>query len=277
MKSTLLVISWDGNNYNKIPFHYDVEANFDLCVFDYSGESYIENTPHKNIKYFISHKTESKGDLIYNVFNYFKHFKINENKYIGFLDDDIAVSVSEINQLIQIAEVESLDVFQPSLTHDSYFQHRQFINKPGYHIIKQDWVEIMAPFYKFEIFNAFSPYLKDHISGYGVDIYLVPTIQNLLCLTNTAVVHKIQVKHIRPIRSDKKVFSNFKTGLYESMEMKLLATKVIKENAHLFNYSFQKKISGLKVSSNVSLMQKIKRLPLLFKNIYMELVNQSYR
>jgi hypothetical protein len=135
----------------------------------------------------------------------------------------------------------------------------------------------MAPFYKFEVFHAFAPYLKDHISGYGVDVYLVPTIQNILNLNNTAVIHKIQIKHIRPIRSDSKVFSNSKTGLIESHEMKLLAHKIYKENKHLFNNNSFNKIYSTKIASTISLSQKIKRVPLMVKNLYKELVNYSYR
>ena len=237
----------------------------------------MQLAPHKHIQYFLSHKTESKGDLMYQVYNYIKGSIHHNHQYIGFLDDDISVSVSEINHLIQIAEIEKLDAFQPSLSHDSYFQHRQFIHKPGFQIIEQLWVEIMAPFYRYEVFHAFAPYLKDHISGYGVDVYLVPTIQNILNLNNTAVVHKIQIKHIRPIRSDSKVFSNSKTGLIESNEMKLLSNKLFKENKHLFDNKSFKDIISTKISSTISLNDKIKRVPVMVKNIYKELVNHSYR
>lgn len=277
MKSTLLILSWDGVKEHKIPFYFDHDADFDLLVFDYSGKSSSQLAPHKNIQYFLSHQTESKGDLMYQVYNYIKSSIHHNHKYIGFLDDDISVSVSEINHLIQIAEIEKLDVFQPSLSHDSFFQHRQFIHKPGFQIIEQLWVEIMAPFYKFEVFYAFAPYLKDHISGYGVDVYLVPTIQNLLNLNNTAVVHKIQIKHIRPIRSDSKVFSNSKTGLIESNEMKLLAHKIYRENKHLFDINSFNKIFSTKIASTISLSEKLKRVPIMVKNIYKELVNHSYR
>ena len=277
MKSTLLILSWDGVKEHKIPFYFDHDADFDLLVFDYSGKSSMQLAPHKNIQYFLSHKTESKGDLMFHVYNHIKSSIHHNHKYIGFLDDDISVSVSEINHLIQIAEIEKLDVFQPSLSHDSYFQHRQFIHKPGFQIIEQLWVEIMAPFYRYEVFHAFAPYLMDHISGYGVDVYLVPTIQNILNLNNTAVVHKIQIKHIRPIRSDSKVFSNSKTGLIESNEMKLLANKLFKENNHLFDNKTFKEIISTKISSTISLNDKFKRVPVMVKNIYKELVNHSYR
>jgi non-homologous end joining protein Ku len=135
----------------------------------------------------------------------------------------------------------------------------------------------MAPFYRYEVFHAFAPYLMDHISGYGVDVYLVPTIQNILNLNNTAVVHKIQIKHIRPIRSDSKVFSNSKTGLIESNEMKFLANKLFKENKHLFDNKTFKDIISTKISSTISLNDKFKRVPVMVKNIYKELVNHSYR
>jgi len=277
MKSTLLILSWDGVKAQKIPFYFDKDADFDLLVFDYSGKSSMQLAPHKNIQYFLSHKTESKGDLMFTVYNYLKNNLSNSYNYIGFLDDDISVSASEINHLLQIAKIEKLDVFQASLSHDSYFQHRQFLHKPGFQIIKQLWVEIMAPFYKYEVFHAFAPYLDGHISGYGVDVYLVPTIQKILNQNNTAVIHKIQIKHIRPIRSDKKIFSNFKNGIYESIEMKLLAHKIYKENNHLFDNKSFKDIISTKISSTISFSEKLKRVPEMVKNIYKELVNHSYR
>jgi hypothetical protein len=59
--------------------------------------------------------------------------------------------------------------------------------------------------------------------------------------------------------------------------MKLLAHKIYKENKHLFDINSFNKIFSTKIASKISLREKLKRVPVLVKNIYKELVNHSYR
>ena len=213
---SLIVVTWDGKSQPLNHIYFDAIPAFDLLVFDYSGKADVNQLSDVAPTHFLSMATECKGQIINALYVYLQSHNTEANyQYIGLFDDDQYISTSAINKLLFIANLEKLDVFQPSLTHDSYYDNRQFIHKPGYQVLASDWVEVMCPFYRMEIFNAFAPLCIDNISGTGLDLYLVPTIQFLMGKINTAVVHAVQVKHTRPVRTGARVFSNGNTAVQE--------------------------------------------------------------
>jgi len=287
-KPSLVVITWDGQSQALEYLYQDISidaAKFDLMIFDYSGKdqtSLFATTPYQ----YLSVATECKGQIITALYHHIqKNQLVNQNQYqyqyIGIFDDDHMISVSDINKLLFIGAIEKLDVFQPSLSHDSYFDNRQFINKPGYTILPTPWVEVMCPFYSMDIFMEFAPYCKDNISGTGIDVYLVPTIQYILGRNNTAVVHAVQLKHCRPIRTGTRVFSNHKTSVQEIQEMQQLSLQILKERAKINGsdpyYIQLQSILSHQRNGDISFVDKVKRIPLLLKNIYRALVDASYR
>ncbi len=175
---SIIAITWDGKSQPYQYVHFDKIEKFDWLLYDYSGNAESTNQTFPIPKYFISIKSECKGDVINNIFNYLLENKIKNFPYIGLIDDDIFLTTSDLNKLLFIAELEKLDVFQASLSHDSYFHHRQFVNKPGYIIQKTDWVEIMAPFYSNEVFFESGKYFNKSISGTGIDVYLIRNPKN---------------------------------------------------------------------------------------------------
>jgi len=288
LKPSLVVITWDGNS-DPLEYIYQdstiLHEHFDLLIFDYSGKdnsielNYFQKTTQ--CKY-LSFATECKGQIINHLYNYLKKDNLSiRYQYIGILDDDLLISISDINKLLFIAHAEKLDVFQPSLSHDSYYDNRQFINKQGYIILPAPWVEVMCPFYSLDVFMAFAPYCTNNISGTGLDVYLVPTIQYILGKNNTAVIHAVQLKHCRPIRTGRRVFSNQKTSVQEIQEMQQISIQLLKNKAQANvldpNYIRLMKILSHTRNGEIGLVDKIKRIPLLLKNIYRALVDASYR
>lgn len=279
---SLIVVTWDGQSQPLDHIYQDANPAFDWLVFDYSGKAHAHQLVDITAKHFLSVATECKGQIITALYHYLQPLEAqNTYQYIGIFDDDQFVSVSSINQLLYIADLEQLDVFQPSLTHDSYYDNRQFIHKPGYQLLPADWVEVMCPFYRLEIFNAFAPHCEENISGTGLDLYLVPTIQYLLGKTNTAVVHAIQIKHMRPVRTGTRVFSNHKTAVQEIQIMQALSkTLLLQRNQLPIDSPEYLKISAQlnRVSKgDIRFIDKLNRLVPLFKNIYRMLVDASYR
>ena len=137
-------------------------------------------------------------------------------RYIGIIDDDIDFKFSDINELLKIAEDNSLDTFQPSICKSSYYTYSQFIHKPDCKLEKVFWIEIMCPFYRKEIFQYGDFFYENNISSWGLDIYMFPYIQKILKYENTAIIHSVQVKHTRPITSGLKTYSNGLTAEHES-------------------------------------------------------------
>lgn len=279
---SLIVVTWDGQSKPLNHIYQDAVPAFDLLVFDYSGKADGIQLTALAPKYFISNATECKGQIITALYHFLSPLNIaNDYQYIGIFDDDQFISISAINELLFIADLEKLDVFQPSISHDSFYDNRQFINKPGYQILSADWIEVMCPFYRMDIFNAFAPHCSDNISGTGLDLYLVPTIQYLMGKTNTAVVHAVQIKHTRPVRTGTRVFSNGKTAVEEIQIMQSLSKTLLlqKNTLPVDDPSYQKILQQLNKHSkgDISITDKLNRIAPLFKNLYRMLVDASYR
>jgi hypothetical protein len=279
---SLIVVTWDGQAQPLNHIYQDAAPAFDFLVFDYSGKGDSNALTDLAPSHFISTSTECKGQIITALYNYLLPLNVDKDyQYIGIFDDDQCISVSAINQLLFIANLEKLDVFQPSISHDSFYDNRQFIHKPGYQILAADWVEVMCPFYRMDLFNAFAPHCSENISGTGVDIYLVPTIQYLMGKTNTAVVHAVQIKHTRPIRTGKRVFSNGKTSVEEIQIMQLLSKTLLLQKNTLpqEDPSYQRILQQLNKDSkgDISITDKLNRIGPMFKNLYQMLVDASYR
>lgn len=271
----LIVITWDGKS---IPLQYILHDGiplFDILLFNYSGKETLQPIPNQCI--YLSAATENKGQIFERIHLFLKAYPVKYH-YIGILDDDLLCSMQDLNKLLFIATLENLDVFQPSIAHDSFFDHRQFIHKPGTVLQWVDWVEIMAPFYKMELFNAAYPYFEFTISGQGVDVYLMPALQRILGLPKTAVVHAVMMKHCRPIRSGKRIYSNGKSNLEEVATLQEKVKELVAANdPALFDDYFTRRILNKKYYNRITLYAKILRIKTMLKNIYHQMVNASYR
>ena len=126
-EKSIIVISWDGISSPLSYILKDATPDFDLFIFDYSGQDNASQLEGLQPAYYLSQKTECKGDILLGVYNHLIQHSVTDFKYIGLLDDDIFISYSDLNKLLFIANMEQLDVFQASLTHDSYYHHREFI------------------------------------------------------------------------------------------------------------------------------------------------------
>jgi hypothetical protein len=276
-QKSIVVISWDGIS---TPLSYilkDTKPDFDLFIFDYSGQDHQSQLDGLQPAYYLSQKTECKGDILQGVYTYLIQNKVSDFKYIGLLDDDIFISISDLNKLLFIAKMEQLDVFQASLSHDSYYHHRQFIQKAGSVYMPTHWVEIMAPFYSSAVFFEAGKDFNRSISGTGIDVYLIPTVQVLLQKTKTAVVHAVQMKHCRPIRTDNRIFRNGKDNLTEIAELQSYCMDIVKQHPTKFEPNFVRDVINRKYVYGIPLEYKLKRLPTLFTNLYRFLVDESYR
>jgi hypothetical protein len=275
---SLIVITWDGKS--KPLDHVLIDSNrvFDLLIFDHSAQAPIEQVQHIQPEYYISTKTENKGQVLYEIYKYlYENDSAEKYEYIGFLDDDTYTSFSDLNKLIFIGKLNKLDVFQPSISHDSYFDHRQFTHKSGYQIINTNWVETMFPFYREKLFRAAGPYFNETITGQGMDVYMIPVLQVIHQMTNTAVVHAIQIKHCRPVMSGERTYSNGKSNFDNINHIRARSIELIEKNKELFDKDFVDKIIKVRYYNGISIFKKLKRVKGMLRNIYKELVDLSYR
>ena len=276
-QKSLIIITWDGVSK---PLEYilqDTQRNFDLLIFDHSAKASKELVAHLHPEHFVSTRTENKGQVFYEVYKYLYPNNEELYEYIGVIDDDIYTSYSDLNKLIFIGQINYLDVFQPSISHDSFFDHRQFTHKAGYQTKKEDWVEIMFPMYREKLYKAAGPYFNETITGQGIDAYLMPVLQVIHNMKNTAVVHAIQIKHCRPVQSGGRTYSNGKTNVDNINHIRTRSLELIETNKSLFDEAFMKRIIEVRYYNGISLLKKLKRVPGMLKNMYKEIVDLSYR
>jgi hypothetical protein len=135
----------------------------------------------------------------------------------------------------------------------------------------------MAPFYSSAVFFEAGKEFTRSISGTGIDVYLIPTIQVLLNKTKTAVVHAVSMKHCRPIRTDNRIFRNGKDNLTEIAELQAYCMDIVNRHPTKFEPDFVRDVINRKYVYGIPLEYKLKRLPTLFTNLYRFLVDESYR
>ena len=69
------------------------------------------------------------------------------------------------------------------------------------------------------------------MSSWGIDKYLMPTLQQLLGLPGTAIVDAVQASHLRPISSGQKVYRNGLTAPIEAQHMRERCLALLRERA----------------------------------------------
>lgn len=224
----LVMISWDGKGDYLPCVLIDAAPAFNILLVDYSGQS----TDNSSIKFkglsacLLSRITQCKGDLFQVVGDYIEKNSLSP-EYIGMLDDDIVISISDINKSLHIARVKRLDIFSPTLTHDSEFSHRWMLQQPHRAVREVDWVEVMMPFYNVDIFMAARPFFVNFVTSWGFDKYLFPMIQRILNKSRCGLIDAVSASHFRPVTSQLMVYRNGLTAAQEMEKMKSICINYI--------------------------------------------------
>jgi hypothetical protein len=175
----------------------------------------------------LSQTTECKGEL-YRALAAWIAKRPQVPSYVGLIDDDVIMSVSDINRLLHIGRVVGLHAFSASLTHDSQRSHRWTLRRSQSLVREVDWVEVMMPFYAGELFMAMAPHLGNNISSWGIDRYMVPTLQKIMKLERCAIVDAVVASHWRPVSSGQGTFRNGMTAAQEAAVLKQASIDLLK-------------------------------------------------
>lgn len=213
MRNNILFVSFQS----QISIVFDKEPEFDIVVLRYGNK--IDFPVPNYVTEIIDVESECKGDLMLHCFKYLQ----SNNKYdfVAIYDDDITTKISQLEHCFEIADRNGLDLFQPSLTHDSHHSHEFTLNK-GYRVTPCPWVEVMCPGFSKRFLDYGLDAMVDLIeknnfkSGWGLDVYVFARIiQNLD--GKAGVIHQEIIKHHRAITSSGRVFSNGKSA-HQEME-----------------------------------------------------------
>lgn len=185
------------------PFCIEMDAapRFRLGIFDYSGNNYVPRLPC-GIDLQVSHKVLGKGQLLAHLAG----LDLGDYDYIAEIDHDVMLSVSDINRMLFIARLHTLDLFQPSLSHDSFISHPHLANRPGRILRESTFVESMTPFFSATAFGIAKEAFGESISAWGLDFIW----SSRVCQASgrVAVVDAVMAKHLNPVRSKHWRFPN---------------------------------------------------------------------
>jgi hypothetical protein len=219
-----ILVSWNGS---EPPFRFlqiDAVPAFEFVLFDYSGQHGDGARECAGLRcHVLSAATECKGE-IYARFAAWLLQRQEVPEYVALIDDDVLLTVGGINHAMHIARCTGLDVFSPALSHDSVFSHRWTLHQPHRLLHDCDWVEVMMPFYRGALFVAGAALYEGNVSSWGIDRYLMTTLQKLMRMERTAIVDAVMASHLREITSGNKVFRN---GLSAPEEEQLMRQRCI--------------------------------------------------
>lgn len=218
VSTNLLVVPTEA--FGSLLFDY-CEPNFDILTYSYDLPTYEASKlfPYKSHQVeHLAFQSEFFGESLKYIIKKLQAYA----KYDQFLilNGDVIISWRDINTCFSMASMHSLDLFQPSLSLDSFYSHEHLLNKPGYFLEQVDFTEVMMlglsrrlleEWYKSNIFN---------ISGWGIDIYLLPQLVSDNQFNPASVVHASIAKHAKPVESPDRIFSNNKTPRIELNEIK---------------------------------------------------------
>jgi hypothetical protein len=178
-----------------------------VVLFDWTGQGVPESANPQGWPV-ISVPTECKGQLMTEAW---RRLPLQDGEhYMGFVDDDISISTSDINRLLALSRICNLSAAQPalSLTSVGTLEYPWLRHRPGVMLHRVPLVEIMAPFIRKDLLDLAMPWIEGMHSGYGLDRYVMPLVAAHHGLWRFAVIDQCLMGHMRPLTSMTKRFSN---------------------------------------------------------------------
>jgi hypothetical protein len=237
IRRPVVLVSWDGTSDPLALIHLDTTPGFDWILFDYTGrQAPGARTLRGQPTTVLAAKTECKGEIFKHLSD---HLAVTAGdveagpwpEYVGLIDDDILLSVGQINAALHLGRAERLDIFSPSLSHDSPYSHHWMRHQPNRIYREVDWVEVMMPFYRGDLFMAARPHYQDNISSWGLDRFMIPALQQLRGQTRTALLDAVMASHRRPVTSGEKVYRTGRTAWQERQILRQASMDLIAREA----------------------------------------------
>lgn len=214
----LVLISWDGQEPPARHVQLDAPAQFELLLFDYSGKAErprLVSSGWPEHWGWLSEATACKGEILSMLVARLAN-RLQQCHYIGLIDDDIVISISQINQALRRGSKLGSVCFSPTLApgKHAWVPHMVSQGKAAWRIVP--WVEMKMSFVRRDLFMATAPFYPLSISSYGIDYFVHPYFARALkCPGDFHVFDDIAVVNCREDRSGSRTFANGMTAVEE--------------------------------------------------------------
>jgi hypothetical protein len=236
----LVLISWDGQGTPALALQLDEPARFQLLLFDYSGKARCPaDLPYGWPEHWVwlSRATACKGEILA-VLSTWLAGRLQTHRYIGLIDDDVVISVAQINRALERGHQLGSVCFSPTLNpaHKAWVPHMvsQGAQQPWR---KVPWVELKMSFVRGDLFEATAPFYPLSISSYGVDYFVQPYFARVFSLPGDFhVFDDIVVENNREDRSGGRIFANGLTAVQEGRRLgRLCLSHLLKQRPDLLS------------------------------------------
>lgn len=165
--------------------------NFDLFVYAYHSDV---PEPPRSTDHYLMHpgeKIASYAWLFQERPDLFEAYDI-----IALLDDDLATDIDTLSTCFEMGHAYDLNLWQPSLTRDSYFSYAAFLHNPNFRLRYTNFVEMMCPFMTSETLRRAVPFLA---MGYVTGPDLIWSRLHAENAYKSAIIDAVSVKHTRDV------------------------------------------------------------------------------
>lgn len=170
-------------------------AEFDLLV-----ASYETGTPE--VGHSQAFAVSSPGSKVAGYDDLFRRYPdlLERYDYIALFDDDIRIAQKDIERLFRIGRQFGLDLFQPALSHDSYFSYAATLAHRRFKLRFTNTVEMMCPVFSAAHLRRALPLFA---LGYETGIDLLWTRLSDDPWRRFAIVDDVVATHTRPVGTSK--------------------------------------------------------------------------
>jgi len=214
----LVLISWDGLEQPLRLLQQDQPLAFQLLLFDYSGRAQRPAELPAGCEW-LSRATHCKGEILSALVPWLQK-RAGNYRYIGLIDDDVALSVGQINRALDLAERVRSISFSPSLHREDQEFLPHMVSQGQHDWRRVTWLELKMSFVRADLFLAAAPFYPLSFSGYGIDCFVHPYWARVLELPGDFhVFDRIVARHRRPHQSGGLTFPNGLKGLQEAQRL----------------------------------------------------------
>lgn len=173
------------------------ERSFDLLVAAYATDApKVEANGVTNILL--------PGRKVRGLSDVFKsHSRIlTDYRYVALIDDDIATNQQDLERCFRLGRAKHLNIWQPSLSWDSYFSYASTLTNPSFRIRYVNFIEMMCPFFEVGYLKRVLPLFD---LGYETGIDLIWTRLMRDPWLKAAVIDDVALRHTKEIGVQKEL------------------------------------------------------------------------
>jgi hypothetical protein len=166
--------------------------------------------------------------------------------HIALVDDDILMNCDQINECFRVGKDNQLQLWQPSLSWDSYFSYAATLHVPFLKLRYTNYVEMMCPFFSSRYLQQALPLFS---LGFETGIDLMWTRLQKNNLYQYAIIDGVIAKHTKPVGRVKEMQGFSKDYSYDD-EIEIVLNK--------FNITFLGPVTyGAVLSNGITLKSRL--------------------